>query len=226
MSHGCITGSTTASTRPVASSSSEEQSLQPRTLPAACPSRTQAPRHPARWKYSVDVVQTNAWRRSVQELVRHRTVPVGLIHQASSVEGATSRSSSAGKSAIPATTMRWPASSQCSRATSVPQRGIPRMKLAVPSIGSKSHRHALVPGRAPCSSPSRASSGKDAWIDSARSCSMARSASVTGDPSVFDSAETPLRKWAIARVRVWLIHEPRASILIDTASDSWLMRRW
>jgi hypothetical protein len=68
---------------------------------------------------------------------------------------------------------------------SVPNSGTPAANEMVPSIGSITQRKPLVPSCAPCSSPSSPSSGKSARIWPRSTDSISRSASVTGDASLF-----------------------------------------
>ena len=74
-----------------------------------------------------------------------------------------------------------------SKAIKVPNIGRPAMKLMVPSIGSITQRRPDVPVFSPNSSPMMPSRGHSASSIRRIALSAARSASVTGEASAFDS---------------------------------------
>ena len=80
-----------------------------------------------------------------------------------------------------------------SSATWIRQFGSPDWKNEVPSIGSRIQTRSDAPSR-PSSSPRNASSGRASDNVSRSRRSTARSASVTGVPSAFSVADTPVAK--------------------------------
>ena len=83
----------------------------------------------------------------------------------------------------------------CSKATSVPNIGLPAMKALVPSIGSMTH-WCEAPGRlAPCSSPMMPWSGNWRSISARTAVSVSRSAMVTGLESALSSTPIGVRKY-------------------------------
>ena len=79
-------------------------------------------------------------------------------------------------------------------AMSVPKIGRPAMKLTVPSIGSSTQLRPVVPSFTPNSSPCTPSRGASASSRRRIAVSAARSASVTGEASAFDSLANSARK--------------------------------
>ena len=85
-----------------------------------------------------------------------------------------------------------------STASRVPNKGTPRMKLWVPSIGSMYQRTDASPASVPYSSPTRPWSGNASVSRSRMRCSIAVSAWVTYDRSGLVSITRSRRKWVRA----------------------------
>ena len=76
----------------------------------------------------------------------------------------------------------------------MPKVGSPEMKALVPSMGSSTQTYSASGRSAPYSSPTMPSCGRRAAISSRMADSAARSATVTGLASAFDSTSRRWRK--------------------------------